>query len=140
VDIATLTGACTVALGTFTAGVFGRPETWRERVLEAARRCGEAAWPLPLVEEERDQLESEIADTTNSGSRYGGAITAALFVGEFAGDAPWAHIDIVGPAWLGEARRYAVKGATGFGVRTLVELAVQLSVAPSLVPTAPSRS
>jgi leucyl aminopeptidase len=126
-DIATLTGACTVALGKLTAGLFGRPDEWRDTVLQAARRSGEACWPLPLVEEERDQLESEIADTTNSGTRYGGAITAALFVGEFAGDTPWAHLDIAGPAWLAEAKRYAGKGATGFGVRTLVELAEALS-------------
>jgi leucyl aminopeptidase len=127
VDIGTLTGACTVALGKLTAGVFGRPDEWRDAVLQAARRSGEACWPMPLVEEERDQLESEIADTTNSGNRYGGAITAALFVGEFAGDTPWAHLDIAGPAWLSEGKRYAGKGATGFGVRTLVALAEALS-------------
>jgi leucyl aminopeptidase len=123
VDIATLTGACTVALGKLTAGIFGRPDDWRDTVLQAARRSGEPSWPLPLVEEEHEQLESDIADTTNSGSRYGGAITAALFVGAFAGDLPWAHVDIAGPAWLSEGKRYAPKGATGFGVRTLVELA-----------------
>jgi leucyl aminopeptidase len=128
VDIATLTGACSVALGKLTAGVFGRPDGWREAVLQAARRCGEPSWPLPLVDEERDQLESEIADTTNSGSRYGGAITAALFLSEFAGETPWAHIDIAGPAWLAEGKRYACKGATGFGVRTLVELAEAISM------------
>jgi leucyl aminopeptidase len=128
VDVATLTGACAVALGKLTAGVFGRPDAWRDEVLRAARVCGEPSWPLPLVEEERDQLESEIADTTNSGTRYGGAITAALFVGAFAGEIPWAHIDIAGPAWLTDGRRYAGKGATGFGVRTLVALAETMSM------------
>ena len=127
VDIATLTGACMVALGRLTAGVFGRPADWRDSVLDATRRAGEPSWPLPLVDEEREQLDSEIADTTNSGSRYGGAITAALFVGEFAGDTPWAHIDIAGPAWLAEGRRHACKGATGFGVRTFVELAQSMA-------------
>ncbi len=123
VDVATLTGACSVALGRLTAGIFGRPDGWRDLVLDAARRCGEPSWPMPLVDEERDQLESEIADTVNSGTKYGGAITAALFLGEFAGDSPWAHIDIAGPAWMAERRPYGVKGATGFGVRTLIEVA-----------------
>lgn len=127
IDMATLTGACMVALGRLTAGVFGRPDGWRERVVESARRCGEPVWPLPLVEEERDQLESEIADTTNSGSRYGGAITASLFLSEFAGDTPWAHVDVAGPAWFAEARRYLPKGPTGFGIRTLVDVARSLA-------------
>jgi leucyl aminopeptidase len=127
VDVATLTGACTVALGRSVAGVFGRPDAWRERVRDAAARCGERVWPLPLVEEERDQLKSEIADTINCGGRHGGAITAALFVGEFAGDCPWAHLDIAGPAWTAEAKPHLPKGPTGFGVRTIVALASRLS-------------
>jgi leucyl aminopeptidase len=123
VDIATLTGACMVALGRLTAGVFGRPDSWRDRVRETAEACGEPSWPLPLVGEERDQLDSAIADTANSGGRYGGAITAALFVGEFAGGQPWAHLDVAGPAWSAEARPHMPKGPTGFGVRTLVAVA-----------------
>jgi leucyl aminopeptidase len=126
VDVATLTGACMVALGRLTAGVFGRPDGWRDQVLEAARRSGEPCWPLPLVEDEREQLESQIADTVNSAGRYGAAITAAMFVGEFAGGLPWVHIDVAGPAWLTEARRDMGKGPTAFGVRSLVALAESL--------------
>jgi leucyl aminopeptidase len=118
-----------VALGKVTAGVFGRPDSWRDRVRDTAERCGEPAWPLPLVDEEREQLESAIADTVNAGGRYGAAMTAALFVGEFAGDTPWAHIDIAGPAWAAEPRPSMGKGPSGYGVRTLVELARSLSVA-----------
>ncbi|HEY3381559.1 MAG TPA: leucyl aminopeptidase [Vicinamibacterales bacterium] len=130
VDIATLTGACAVALGRSTAGLFGRPDSWRDRVRGAADRCGERVWPLPLIDEEREQLKSEIADTVNSGTRYGGAITGALFVGEFAVDRPWAHIDIAGPAWNSDAKPYQPKGATGYGVRTLVDLALDLASNP----------
>jgi leucyl aminopeptidase len=127
VDIATLTGSCTVALGKHTAGVFGRPDDWRDRVLDAARERGEPAWPLPLIEEEREHLESQIADTVNAGSRDAGAITAALFVGEFAGGLPWVHLDVAGPAWLTEGRPDAAKGPSGYGVRTLVTLAESLA-------------
>jgi leucyl aminopeptidase len=125
-DIATLTGACMVALGRSTAGLFGRPDSWRDFVRGVADRSGEAIWPLPLVDDEREQLKSDIADSTNSGSRYGGAVTAALFVGEFAGDCPWAHIDVAGPAWAAEARPFLPKGPTAFGVRTLVGLALAM--------------
>jgi leucyl aminopeptidase len=123
VDIATLTGACMVALGKTTTGVFGWPDDWRERVLEVCNRCGERAWPLPVFDDYKDLLKSEIADTRNSGGRYAGAITAAMFVGEFARGVAWAHLDVAGTAWNDEWSPYQPKGPTGVGVRTLVDLA-----------------
>ena len=127
VDIATLTGACMVALGKTTSGVFGRPDDWRDRVCSAANQCGERSWPLPVFDDYGELLKSEIADTSNSGGRYAGAITAALFIGEFAEGLPWAHLDIAGTAWNDESKPYLPKGPTGVGVRTLVNLAVTLS-------------
>jgi leucyl aminopeptidase len=128
VDIATLTGACMVALGKSASGVFGRPDEWRDRVVATANRCGERGWAMPLYDDYRELLKSEIADTANSGGRYGGAITAALFVGEFAGGLPWTHIDVAGAAWNEDAKPYLPKGPTGIGVRTLTELALGLAV------------
>jgi leucyl aminopeptidase len=124
VDVATLTGACVVALGKTTTGLFGAPADWVETVRRASARAGDRSWPMPLFDDYKDQLKSEIADFTNTGGRPGGAITAALFLKEFAGDAPWAHLDIAGTAWAEEAKPYQPKGATGVGVRTLVELAL----------------
>jgi leucyl aminopeptidase len=122
VDVATLTGACVVALGKITTGLFGT-EPWVERVRDAASRGGEKVWPMPLFEEYKESLKSEIADMINSPGRPGGAITAAMFLKEFAGDAHWAHLDIAGTAWADETRPWTMKGATGVMVRTLVELA-----------------
>jgi leucyl aminopeptidase len=123
VDVATLTGACVVALGRTTSGLFGTPASWVEDVRRASERAGDRCWPMPVFEDYREQLKSEIADMTNTGGRAGGAITAALFIREFAGDLPWVHMDIAGTAWSEEARPYQPKGATGVAVRTLVELA-----------------
>ncbi len=122
VDVATLTGACVVALGKVTSGLFGAPEWWVDRVRRTALRAGDRAWPLPVDEEYFEQLKSEIADFANSGGRPAGAITAAMFMKQFAGDRPWVHMDIAGTAWLEEAQPYQPKGATGVGVRTLAEL------------------
>jgi leucyl aminopeptidase len=127
VDIATLTGSCAIALGKTTSGVFGRPDAWVGEVRRVADDAGDRCWPLPVFDDYRDLLKSEIADTVNVGGRYGGAITAALFVGEFAGGLPWAHLDIAGTAWNDEAKPYAPKGPTGVGVRTLTALAVAMS-------------
>jgi leucyl aminopeptidase len=127
VDIATLTGACMVALGKTTTGVFGRPDDWRDAVCNTANAAGERAWPMPLFEDYKEQLKSEIADTANTGGRYGGAITAALFVGEFAAGLPWTHLDVAGAAWNDEAKAYLPKGPTGIGVRTLTNLAMELA-------------
>jgi leucyl aminopeptidase len=123
VDVATLTGACVVALGKITSGLFGTPTSWVEHVRRVADRAGDRVWPMPLFDEYREQLKSDIADFTNSGGRPGGSITAALFLKEFVGDLPWAHMDIAGTAWLEEARPYLSRGPSGVGVRTLTELA-----------------
>ena len=127
VDIATLTGACAVALGRTATGLFGRPAAWVEGLHRLADAAGDRCWPMPVFDDYRDLLKSEIADTINVGGRYGGAITAALFVGEFAGDLPWAHLDIAGTAWNDESKPYAPKGPTGVGVRALTALAVAMS-------------
>jgi leucyl aminopeptidase len=127
VDVATLTGACVVALGKTTSGLFGAPDTWVEAVRRASARAGDRSWPMPVYDDYKDQLKSEIADFTNTGGRSAGAITAALFLKEFTQDKPWVHIDIAGTAWAEEAKPYQPKGATGVGVRTLVELALDVS-------------
>jgi leucyl aminopeptidase len=106
VDVATLTGACVVALGKITSGLYGAPDTWVEQVRRVANRAGDRVWPMPLFDEYRDQLKSEIADLTNTGGRPAGSITAALFLQEFSGGLPWAHLDIAGTAWIDESKPY----------------------------------
>ncbi|HUX47684.1 MAG TPA: leucyl aminopeptidase [Dehalococcoidia bacterium] len=123
-DLATLTGACCVALGTFYSGIFSNNQDLADKVLKAAERTGERMWQMPMPEEYKEQLKSEIADVKNIGDKYGGAITAALFLAEFVDNTPWVHIDIAGPANSNKESGYIVKGATGIGVRTLVELAL----------------
>jgi leucyl aminopeptidase len=123
VDVATLTGAVVVALGKLTAGLFGTPDPWVELVRRSAEKAGDRVWPMPLVEDYREQLKSDIADFSNTGGRPAGSITAALFLQEFVNGRPWAHLDIAGTAWSEEARPYQPKGPTGAAVRTLVELA-----------------
>ncbi len=125
VDLATLTGACMVALGEQIAGLMGSHDRWRDQVRAAAERAGERVWPLPLPPEYRRQLDSEVADLKNIGGSYGGALTAGLFLREFVGDVPWAHLDIAGPARASGDDGETVKGGTGFGVRTLIELAAR---------------
>lgn len=125
VDVATLTGACMVALGEKVAGLMGNHDAWRDQVAAAAGRAGERVWPLPLPADYRRQLDSEIADLKNIGGSYGGAITAGLFLSEFVGDVPWAHLDIAGPARAGADDGETPKGGTGFGVRTLIEVATR---------------
>jgi leucyl aminopeptidase len=122
VDVATLTGAIVVALGKFTSGIFGTPEGWVEQVRRVAERAGDRVWPMPLFEEYSDQLKSDIADMMNTGGRPAGSITAAMFLKEFTGGLPWAHIDIAGTAWADEALPYMPKGPSGVAVRTLAEL------------------
>jgi leucyl aminopeptidase len=122
IDVATLTGACVVALGRKVAGLMGNHQGWIDHVREAATRAGEEVWPLPLPEDYRKQIDSDVADIKNiGGGRYGGALTAGLFLKEFVGDVPWVHLDIAGPARSEEDDGYVQKGGTGFGVRTLVE-------------------
>jgi len=128
VDLATLTGACVVALGHYLTGVFGEDEGAVEAVLGAARRAGEPMWRLPIAELQKDALRSDIADMKNSGERWGAAINAAHFLKEFVGTTPWVHLDIAGPSQSPRERGYFIKGATGVGVRTLVELALSHGV------------
>jgi leucyl aminopeptidase len=126
VDVATLTGACAVALGRAASGLFGAPDAWVQFVRETADRAGDRCWPMPLFEEYAEQLRSEIADMMNSGGRPAGACTAAMFLKEFSGDLPWAHFDVAGTAWADEAKPYQPKGATGIAVRALAELALAM--------------
>ena len=122
IDVATLTGACMVALGNKVAGLMGTSDDLMEQVEAAAERAGEPVWRLPLPDDYRKQLESEVADVKNIGAgRYGGALTAGLFLKEFVDGAPWAHLDIAGPARSEEDDGYLAKGGTGFAVRTLIE-------------------
>ncbi len=122
INLATLTGACMVALGHKIAGVMGNNEAWIAQIKAASERSGEPIWQLPLPGEYRKMLDSEIADMKNVGGSYGGAITAGLFLQEFVGKVPWAHLDIAGPARAESDDAYLIRGGTGFGVRTLVEL------------------
>jgi leucyl aminopeptidase len=125
VDVATLTGAQMVALGARLAGIMANDDGFRDTVRAAADRAGEAAWPMPLPKDLRSQLESTVADLAHKGERWGGMLTAALFLQEFVPDGiPWAHIDIAGPSFNeGGPWGYTPKGATGYGVATLLALA-----------------
>jgi leucyl aminopeptidase len=123
VDVATLTGAIVVSLGKVASGLFGQPAPWVERIRTTADAAGDRCWPMPLYDEYADQLKSEIADMINSGGRPAGACTAAMFLKEFAGGLPWAHLDIAGTAWAEESKPWQPKGPTGVAVRTLAELA-----------------
>ncbi|HEU4318614.1 MAG TPA: leucyl aminopeptidase [Acidimicrobiia bacterium] len=124
IDVATLTGAAAVALGKEVAAVFASDSDVAATVLDAAGRAGENFWQLPLHVGYRKSIDSDIADIKNvSGARYGGAIVAALFLAEYAGDGPWAHLDIAGPARATETVGESVKGASGVAVRTLIEVA-----------------
>ena len=120
IDLATLTGACMVALGQDAAGVFGTDQRLVDTILSSGRWSGELMWQLPLWKEYFELIKGDVADVKNSGGRWAGAITAALFLQEFTENVPWAHVDIAGPAWAEKATPTSVKGATGFGVRTVV--------------------
>lgn len=124
-DFATLTGACMVALGPYTAGVMSDHDALLKTWMNAAERTGEDMWRLPLNNRLREQLKSPIADMRNTGDRFGGAITAGLFLKTFAKDTPWVHVDIAGPASLGTAKPSQPKGGTGFAVATIVEYATR---------------
>jgi leucyl aminopeptidase len=123
VDIATLTGAALAALGSKIAAVLGNDQTFVDRVKAAADRTDEALWQLPLATQYRKLLDSQVADMKNVGGPYGGAITAALFLSEFVGSTPWAHLDIAGPMDSDADDGWLSRGATGFGTRTLIDLA-----------------
>lgn len=121
VDLATLTGACVVALGSRAAGLMSRDDDLAEELLAASERSGERIWRLPLWAAYRSQMDSAIADIRNSGGREAGAVTAGIFLREFVGETRWAHLDIAGTAWADEEEPYQPEGATGFGVRLLVD-------------------
>jgi len=122
VDAATLTGAIVVALASVNVGVFGSDASFTERLLSSARAAGEKMWPMPLDDDYREMIKSTIADIQNVGSgKGGGAVTAAMFLKEFAEETPWIHLDIAGTAWLDEPKPWAAKGASGVAVRTLVD-------------------
>jgi len=122
VDVATLTGACMIALGYSVSGLFGNDDGWTETVRATAIEAGDRVWPMPIYEEALDQLRSDIADLVNAAGRYGGAVTAAAFLKEFAGDGPWAHVDVAGTAWAEKREPYQAKGPTGVAVRLLTAL------------------
>jgi leucyl aminopeptidase len=124
VDLATLTGACMVALGRDVAGVMTNDQQWCDAVLAAANICGEPAWQLPMFAEYSEDIKSDVADIKNIGDgRWAGAITAAKLLEEFVGDTPWTHIDIAGPAFVEKPKPWIDGGGSGAFVRTLVELA-----------------
>jgi leucyl aminopeptidase len=127
VDVATLTGACMVALGKKVAGLFASDDNTASQVEAASRRAGEKMWRMPMETDYRSKLDSPIADIKNIGDRYGGAITAALFLAEFTDDRPWVHLDIAGPARADGDDGYICKGGTGFAVSTLVALAEDMA-------------
>ena len=121
IDLATLTGACIVALGLHNAGVMGNDPGLVRSVLGSARDVGEKMWELPLDAELREEIKSRVADVKNVGSRWGGAITAGLFLENFVSETPWVHIDIAGPSYMEKTSGWYQHGATGFGVRTIVD-------------------
>ncbi len=121
IDIATLTGACLVALGSAASGIMGSNEELVKKLINAGADEGEKLWELPMFDEYKDSLKSDVADMKNTGSRYGGASTAAMFLKNFVKETPWAHIDIAGTAFLEKPQNEYGKGATGAGVRTLLK-------------------
>ena len=120
IDIATLTGACMVALGTVASGIMGNDQEMINRVIETAKESGETFWQLPMFKEYFDSLKSDIADMKNTGSRNGGASAAGLFLQQFVKDTKWCHIDIAGTAYIEKPQKEFIAGATGAGVRTLL--------------------
>ncbi len=126
IDLATLTGACIVALGPEYAGIMSNNDELRHKIEESAKAVGEKIWHLPLPEEYNKLIKSDVADIKNSGGRWGGALTAGLFLKFFIEDTPWAHIDIAGPSMNSERQGYIPKGATGFGTRTIINFLTNL--------------
>ncbi len=123
IDAATLTGAVGVALGKHNAGVFANDEASLGKFTAGLGRSGEPFWRLPLGDEYREQIRSDIGDLMNTGGRYGGASTAAQFLGEFAGDTPWLHLDIANMAWLDDGKAWIARGPSGVAVRSILEWA-----------------
>ncbi len=127
IDVATLTGACRVALGNMCSGAFGNNQELVDKVIAAGAEAGELIWQMPMYEQYKEQNKSNVADIKNVGGKYAGAITAAQFLAEFVGDTPWVHLDIAGTSLSEKEQAYLVKGATGVPVRTLVNLVLSLA-------------
>lgn len=121
IDVATLTGACIVALGSYVAGLMGNNQPLIDKIKKASDTSGERVWQLPLWEDYYEQIKSDIADVKNTGGRPAGTIIGGAFLSKFVGDSPWAHLDIAGPAWIEKDKGYLTKGATGAGVRLIVQ-------------------
>jgi leucyl aminopeptidase len=121
IDVATLTGACIIALGDDVIGMLGTDENLNDKIKKASQETGELAWELPLWEHYSELIKSDIADYKNTGGRAAGTITAATFLSKFVGDFPWVHLDIAGPAWSSKDKSYIPKGASGVAVRLITE-------------------
>ena len=128
IDIATLTGACVVALGQFAIGMFGTDQALKEQIRKSGQKAGERVWEMPLWEEYFEQLKSDVADMRNIGGRGGGMITAALFLSKFVGDCPWVHLDIASTDWSERERAYVPKGPTAIGTRLLLQYLIDRSL------------
>ncbi len=126
IDAATLTGAVVVALGMINVGVFSNDDNFYQSFNGSLKASGEKMWRLPVEDDYREMIKSSIADIVNSGGRWGGAVTAAMFLKEFVGDTPWIHLDIAGVAWMEEAKPWIAKGPSGTPVRSLVEFVREL--------------
>src|SRR5215831_4952597 len=126
IDAATLTGACVIALGMINVGVFANDDNFYEQFSASLKASGEKMWRLPVEDDYREMIKSSIADIVNSAGRWGGAVTAAMFLKEFVGDTPWIHLDIAGVAWMEEAKPWIAKGPSGIPVRSLVEFVREL--------------
>src|SRR5271157_1794985 len=131
IDAATLTGACVVALGMVNAGIFANDEDFYKSFSKSLQKSGEKMWRLPVDEEYREMIKSNIADIVNSGGRWGGAVTAAMFLKEFVGDTPWIHLDIAGVAWMEDNKPWIAKGPSGVAVRSIVEFVRELAANPT---------
>lgn len=126
IDLATLTGACLVALGERISAIMGNNDELVEKLIESGKRTGEKMWEMPLAEEYKDELKSPIADLKNVGGPYGGTLNGGLFIQEFVGDTKWAHLDIAGPSWTDKPREYESRGGTGVMVRALADFLAAL--------------
>lgn len=127
IDMATLTGACIIALGSNVAGIMGNNSNLIKKILSISNTTGEKMWELPLFDDFHEQIKSNYADIKNIGGRAGGAITAAAFLSNFVENVPWVHIDIAGTAWIQEgtiSKSYNTNGATGFGIKTIIKLLI----------------
>jgi leucyl aminopeptidase len=122
IDIATLTGACSIALGNNAVAMMGNDQRILDKLKESGNNTYERVWEMPLFSEYKETLKSEIADLKNTGGRSGSLVSSGIFLSEFAGNIPWVHLDIAGTSWVEKAKPYLPKGASGVGVRLLLDL------------------